>query len=65
MFEEIYVPYAPTDAGNSMGAALFVNHCVFIEPRHRGWSSSQIGPAYELDAAAAAPNRRGIRYRKL
>ena len=64
-FEEIYVPYAPTDAGNSMGAALYLNHCVFNEPRHRGRSFSQIGPAYEVDVTEAALNRRGIRYRKL
>jgi carbamoyltransferase len=64
-FQEIYVPYAPTDAGNSIGAALYVNHCIFNEPRHFGRNSSQIGPTYGADVAEAALKRRSIRYLKL
>lgn len=65
LFREIYIPYAPTDAGNSIGAALYVNHCIFDEARHFGHNSSQIGPAYTNTFTEAALNRRGIRYRKL
>ncbi len=64
-FQDIYVPYAPTDAGNSIGAALYVNHCIFNEPRRSGQSLSQIGPAYTTNVTEAALKRRGIRYRKL
>ncbi len=64
-FQEIYVPYAPTDAGNSIGAALYVNHCIFDEPRYFGPNPSQIGPTYGADVAEVALKRRGIRYRKL
>jgi carbamoyltransferase len=64
-FREIYVPYAPTDAGNSIGAALYVNHCIFNEPRYLGRNASQIGPTFGVDITEAALKRRGIRYRKL
>lgn len=64
-FKKLYVPYAPTDAGNSMGSALYINHCVLGGERKIQFNPSQIGPQFDAAAAEAALKRRGLRYRKL
>lgn len=64
-FKRLYVPYAPTDAGNSIGAALYVAHSIFDEPRDFGPKPSQIGPAFDASVAKAALERRKIGYREL
>ena len=64
-FDELYVPYAPTDSGNSIGAALYTSHCILGQPRDWAFSSSQIGPSFAKEEAEAALARRGISYKPL
>ena len=64
-FDELYVPYAPTDSGNSIGAALYTSHCILGQPRDWTFSASQIGPSYGKEEAEAALVRRGISYKTL
>ena len=64
-FNELYVPYAPTDSGNSIGAALYTSHCILGQPRDWAFSSSQIGPSFSKEEAEAALVRRGISYKPL
>lgn len=45
-FENLYVPFAPTDAGNSIGAAMYANHHMKNKPRKKQIFFSQIGPSY-------------------
>ncbi len=63
-FENIYIPYAPTDAGNSIGAALYVAHQIHDAPRSKKAHSSHIGPAVKNEDADKALNRRKIKHTK-
>jgi len=42
-FKNVYISYAPADVGNSIGAALFVSHCIHHEQRDYSFHSSSIG----------------------
>jgi carbamoyltransferase len=64
-FERLYVPYAPTDAGNAIGAALFTHHRILGNPRAHGANASQIGPEFSDDDVERALVRRGLSYTKL
>ena len=64
-FNELYVPYAPTDAGNSIGAAMYTSHCILRQAREHEFSESQIGPSFNREDARAALERRSIPYRLL
>ena len=45
-FENIFIPYAPTDAGNSIGAALYVSHHLKKQKRYFGFNSSYLGESF-------------------
>jgi carbamoyltransferase len=45
-FKKVYIPYAPADLGNSIGAALYTAHCILGEKRNFSYQSSLIGPSY-------------------
>jgi len=64
-FQEIFVPFAPADVGNSLGSALYVEHMVLDHPREPSPSSSFIGPSFSNDAIAQALERRQIRHIRL
>jgi carbamoyltransferase len=64
-FKKIYIPYAPTDAGNSIGAALYVAHQIQDEPRVYRDNPSYIGPSYSDEEIEAVLNRRKIKYTKV
>jgi carbamoyltransferase len=64
-FEQVYLSYAPSDAGNSIGAALYVNHLVHDEPRVAAANSSLIGPSFNDDVVQSALHRRRIPFTKI
>ena len=64
-FEHLYLSYCPTDVGNSIGAALYVAHCIKDQSRTFSFNSSFIGPEYSDDEMEAALNRRNITYQKM
>lgn len=62
-FKNLYVPYAPADLGNSIGAALYVSHCVKKEKRKFGHNSSFIGPEFSDQEIERALTRRRIKFK--
>lgn len=61
-FKNLYVSYAPADVGNSMGAALYVAHCIHNQKRDFSFNSSYIGPDFTNEDAEQALKRRRIPY---
>src|SRR6185295_10129317 len=63
-FRNVYVPYAPDDSGNSIGAALYVYHDILGKPRvpPTSPSTSLLGPEWSNDAIARALEKYGIAY---
>ncbi|RZD44400.1 MAG: hypothetical protein CXT78_06685 [Thaumarchaeota archaeon] len=45
-FKNVYISYAPADVGNSIGAALYVAHCIHREKRNYSFKSSNLGPTF-------------------
>ncbi len=64
-FKKMFIPYAPGDNGNSIGAALYVSHCLMGSPRELGYSPSEIGPEYSDDEIEEALRRRNISFNKV
>ena len=64
-FKNLYVSYAPADVGNSIGAALYVSHCIHNQKRDYSFHSSYIGPSFNDQEIEKALNRRKIRFKKL
>jgi carbamoyltransferase len=64
-FKKIYVSYAPTDVGNSIGAALYVSHCIHKEKRNMDQNLSYIGPSFTDSEIIQVLNRRKIKYEKI
>ena len=48
-FKNVYISYAPDDLGNSMGAALYVNHVILNQKRDSSFNSSYLGPKFSDD----------------
>ena len=63
--DKVYLSYAPSDAGNSIGAALYVNHLVHDGPRVPAANSSLIGPDYDNEVIQSALHRRRIPFTKI
>src|SRR5439155_23189738 len=61
-FRDVYISYAPSDAGNSIGSALYVAHCIKDQPRDFSFHSSQIGPDYTETEMEVALRRRKISF---
>jgi len=65
-FKKTYIPYAPTDAGNSIGAALYVAHHILDTPRvYEDSNSSFMGPGYTNEEIEAVLVRRKIKFKKV
>jgi carbamoyltransferase len=64
-FQQMFVSYAPADVGNSIGAALYVAHCVNRAARVVGYNASEIGPAFADADITASLQRRGIPHRRV
>jgi len=64
-FKNVYVSYAPADVGNSIGAALYVAHCIHHEKRNDSLKLSNIGPIFNDDEIEKVLKRRKIVYEKV
>ena len=64
-FEKSYVSYAPADVGNSIGAALYVAHCINDQKRDYSFNSSFIGADYSDVEIKSSLKRRKIKHTKL
>ena len=51
-FKNIFIPYAPTDAGNSIGASLYIAHCIHNKKRKMIKNESFIGPSFSENEVA-------------
>ena len=63
-FKKVFIPYAPTDAGNSIGAALYVAHLIHNEARVYDENPSYIGPGFSNQEIETVLKRRKIKYTK-
>lgn len=64
-FKNIYISYAPADLGNSIGAALYVAHCIHKEKRDFSRHTSYIGPSFTDSKIRKTLERRKINFTKL
>jgi len=64
-FEEIFVQPAAADAGNALGAALWVWHRMLGKPRAWTMEHAALGPEYSDAACEAALDASGIGYRRV
>jgi carbamoyltransferase len=64
-FKNVYISHSPDDLGNSIGAALYVTHCIFDLPRIDQNQNSNLGPQFESNEIEATLQRRRIKYTKL
>lgn len=64
-FTEVYIPSAGHDAGISMGAAQFVYHQTFAQPRVAPIYSAYTGARFNNDEIEQLLQDRGIAYKKL
>lgn len=64
-FKNVYISHSPDDLGNSIGAALYLNHCILNKPRLRSSSVSNLGPHFNSDVVKSVILRRKIVGEKL
>ena len=61
-FKNVYIPYAPTDCGNSVGAALFINHNILNKKRVHKNFPSEIGPEFKNNEIIKILKNRKIKF---
>ena len=64
-FKEMYVSYAPSDGGNSIGAALYTAHCIHGQGRTYSDSSSFLGPEFSQQEVVSTIKRRRLSHKVL
>lgn len=64
-FKKIYISHSPDDVGNSIGAAMYVNHYILKQPRNSQNTKSAVGPDFTSDEIASVLQRRRITFTKL
>jgi carbamoyltransferase len=64
IFENVFIPSAPQDAGTAVGAALVVHCAKQKRPPERGNSTPYLGPAFNRRAILAAVKAAGLRPRR-
>lgn len=63
LFKDYYFQPPSSDAGSALGAALFVEHCIFGTPRKRaGLLLDYLGPSFTNDEIKKALERGGLKY---
>ena len=69
IFDALFVPPAPGDAGGALGAALFVHHQLLGHPRvttgRDTLRGALLGPAFCADAIPTVLDRLGLRYERI
>ena len=64
-FKNIFIPYAPTDAGNSIGASLYIAHCIHNKKRKTIKNESFIGPSFSENEVAKILSSKKIKFKKI
>jgi carbamoyltransferase len=64
-FDEVFIQPAATDAGTSLGAALYVAHQVLDTPRRFKMEHAYFGPQFTSDQCEAALHEAGLNYERL
>lgn len=64
-FEEVFIPPAASDAGNALGAALWVWHKAMGQPRKWVMEDAYLGCGFTDEEADGAFRSRGIAYRAI
>ena len=64
-FKNIFIPYAPTDAGNSIGASLYIAHCIHNKKRKLIKNESFIGPSFSENEVAKILSSKKIKFKKI
>ena len=64
-FKNIYIPYAPTDSGNSIGAALYLNHCIMNKSNNKIENTSLIGPKFSDKEIEISLKKRKVKFYKV
>ena len=61
-FNKVYISHSPDDSGNSIGAALYLNHCILNRPRANYETVSNIGPEFSTEDIKATLIWRKIQF---
>ena len=61
-FENLYIPYAPSDTGNSIGSALYLHYNLLKNKRKKINNSPYLGIEYNNDVIENSIKRRKINY---
>lgn len=64
-FKKLYIPYAPTDTGNSIGSAMYLHHCILKKKRIKQNQSPYIGPKFSNNEILKTLTRRKIKFKKI
>ncbi len=64
-FKNVFISHSPDDSGNSIGAALYVNHCILNFPRVKSNTQSNLGPSYSSKEIENSLKRRRIQFKIL
>jgi carbamoyltransferase len=64
-FDRCYISYSPSDVGNSIGAALYVAHCIKEQKRNYSFNNSFIGPCFTDNDIRQSLERRKLQYIEL
>ena len=64
-FKNIFIPYAPTDAGNSIGSSLYTYYCIKNKKRKKISNTALLGPSYSNKEIELALLKRKIKFTKI
>ena len=64
-FKNVFIPYAPTDTGNSIGSALYVYYHIKNKPKKPINNSSLIGPIFDNKEILYSLKRKNLKYKKI
>ena len=64
-FKNVYISYAPTDTGNSIGSSLFTYYCIKKQKRKLISNTALLGPKYTNSYIESVLKRRNIRFKKI
>ena len=64
-FQNYFIPYAPTDAGNAVGSALDTYYCIFNKPRKIMSNSALLGPNFTNKEIELTLKKRKIKFIKI
>ena len=64
-FKNVFIPYAPSDTGNSIGSSLYTYHCIKKRKRKKISNTALLGPSYINKEIEKVLIRRNIKFKKI